>query len=97
MQENKPVWEDITREAKRASKQLNTDLDFMSYFWVEIKRPNPAQPGDRLYYHRRPLAGASPRDFWGFISTSPDPSAPSTGLEHPGWSVGYNMYADPNS
>ncbi|KAF8602128.1 hypothetical protein BDV93DRAFT_220838 [Ceratobasidium sp. AG-I] len=95
-------WEDVMKRAQMVSKQQKFELDQMlyvvstlSYIWIQRNNLLKQSPPEALFYfHRNPLARLSPREFWGFFSTSPDPFAPSTGLEDLDctfrYSIGYN-------
>ncbi|KAF8594633.1 hypothetical protein BDV93DRAFT_529192 [Ceratobasidium sp. AG-I] len=89
-------WEHIMRRASRVSKQLDIKMDGISYvfylwFLARVDRFPMSRSNDRLYYHRNPFSRSSPRDFWGFFSTSSDPYAPSTGMEDFGWTIEYQL------
>ncbi|KAF8594632.1 hypothetical protein BDV93DRAFT_565195 [Ceratobasidium sp. AG-I] len=79
---NKEVWEVLS---EYEGNDPEADI------WVYAERSNVSQVEDYLYFHRNPLARLSPRNFWGFYSTSSDPCAPSTGMEDLGWTVKYTL------
>ncbi|KAF8594754.1 hypothetical protein BDV93DRAFT_529122, partial [Ceratobasidium sp. AG-I] len=63
-------WEHIMRRASKVSKQLDIELDGISYvlrlgLLVSADRFPMSRSNDRLYYHRNPFSRSSPRDFWG--------------------------------
>lgn len=52
---------------------------------------NGLKPADNLYFHRNPFARSSPREFWGFFSTSPDPCVANGVHENSDWIVCYQV------
>ncbi|KAF8597402.1 hypothetical protein BDV93DRAFT_610416 [Ceratobasidium sp. AG-I] len=90
-------WQEILKRAKAVSEHRKIELDKISYvssvcMWRSAYRPDSSRghmSGTHLYFHRNPLARLSPRDFWGFFSTVPDPGAPCTELEDLGWTFKY--------
>ncbi|KAG8709704.1 hypothetical protein FRC08_018145 [Ceratobasidium sp. 394] len=91
-------WNEFTNQARRIASQTGINLDEILYCTLLFRtvhlyppQPEETESSEKVYFHSNPASRSNLREYWGFLSTSPDPCAPELGSNPLGWRVIYEV------
>ncbi|KAG9094434.1 hypothetical protein FS749_012487 [Ceratobasidium sp. UAMH 11750] len=91
-------WDEFTNQARRISSQTGINLDEILYCTLLFRtvhlyppQSEETESSEEVYFHSNPSSRSNLREYWGFLSTSPDPCASDLGSNPLAWKVVYEV------